>query len=291
MIRKIGIFLEMIKFEHTIFALPFAFMGALLGAVVMEKRLPAWSEIGWIVLAMVGARTAAMGLNRLIDRVIDKKNPRTRNRAIPSGLLGVGEVVLFIAVSFLVLLYAAWRLNPICIKLMPVAVFMLVIYSYTKRFTWACHLVLGLTIGLAPLGGWIAVTGAFDLPAWLLYVSVAFWLAGFDIIYATQDFEFDRKEGVHSIPARFGIAKALWISRAFHAVTSAGFLTLFWLTDLSWGYLIGTIAAAGILFYEHWLVKPNDLSHVHIAFFRMNSAVSSVMFIFTLFDLVVLHRW
>ncbi|QYR19908.1 putative 4-hydroxybenzoate polyprenyltransferase [Paenibacillus sp. sptzw28] len=291
MIRKFGIFLEMIKFEHTIFALPFAFIGALLGAVVMEKRLPEWSEIGWIVLAMIGARSAAMGLNRVIDRAMDKQNPRTERRAIPAGLLRTGEVMLFIIASFAILFIAAAKLNPLCMKLMPIAVVMLVLYSYTKRFTWLCHIVLGLTIGLAPLGGWVAVTGAFDLPAWLLYASVAFWLAGFDIIYACQDFEFDRREGVYSIPARFGLPGALWLARAFHFVTAAGFLTLFWLTQLSWGYLLGVVIAAAILFYEHWIVRPSDLSRVQTAFFTMNGVLSTVLFVFTLFDLVVLRKW
>ncbi|MBW7473446.1 putative 4-hydroxybenzoate polyprenyltransferase [Paenibacillus oenotherae] len=291
MIRKIKIFLEMIKFEHTIFALPFAFMGALLGAVVMEKRLPQWGEIGWIILAMVGARSAAMGLNRVIDSAIDKKNPRTEKRAIPAGLLRAGEVFLFIAVSFVLLFVASSRLDPICMKLMPVAVIMLVLYSYTKRFTWLCHVFLGLTIGLAPLGGWVAITGAFDLSAWLLYGSVALWIAGFDIIYACQDFEFDRKEGVYSIPARFGLMGALWIARCFHAVTAVGFLALFWMTDLSWGYLLGTAAAAVILFYEHWLVKKADMTRVQTAFFTMNGVLSMVIFASSLLDLVVLRQW
>lgn len=291
MIRKIGIILEMIKFEHTIFALPFAFMGALLGAVVMEKRLPDWSEIGWIILAMIGARSAAMGLNRVIDSAIDKKNPRTEKRAIPAGLLRVGEVLLFIAVSFVLLFLASSRLDPICMKLMPIAVVLLVLYSYTKRFTWLCHVFLGLTIGLAPLGGWVAVTGSFDLTAWLLYGAVALWIAGFDIIYACQDFEFDRKEGVHSIPARFGLTGALWIARCFHIITAVGFLTLFWMTDLSWGYLIGTAAAAIILFYEHWLVKKADMTRIQTAFFTMNGVLSMVIFASTLLDLLVLRQW
>lgn len=291
MIRKIAIFLEMIKFEHTIFALPFAFMGALLGAVVMDKRLPEWSEIGWIIVAMVGARSAAMGLNRIIDSAIDKKNPRTEKRAIPAGLLRAGEVLLFIAVSFVLLFLASSRLDPICMKLMPIAVIMLVLYSYTKRFTWLCHVFLGLTIGLAPLGGWVAVTGAFDPSAWLLYGAVALWIAGFDIIYACQDFEFDRKEGVYSIPARFGLMGALWIARSFHIVTAAGFLTLFWMTDLSWGYLVGTAAAALILFYEHWLVKKADMTRVQTAFFTMNGVLSIVIFASTLLDLVVIRQW
>ncbi|MFC0335487.1 UbiA-like polyprenyltransferase [Paenibacillus sepulcri] len=291
MIRKFRIFLEMIKVEHTVFALPFAFIGALLGAVVMENRLPQWSEIGWVLLAMVGARSAAMGLNRVIDRVIDKKNPRTEKRAIPAGLLKTSEVILFIAISFIVLFFAAAKLNPLCIKLMPIAVLMLVFYSYTKRFTWLCHLVLGLTIGLAPLGAWVAVTGEFAWPAWILFGTVTFWLAGFDIIYACQDFDFDRKEGVHSIPARFGLSGALWLARLFHLITAAGFLTLFWMTNLSWGYLLGVVIALGILFYEHLIVKPADLSRVQTAFFTMNGALSITLFGFTLIDLMVLHQW
>ncbi|GGD69217.1 UbiA-like polyprenyltransferase [Paenibacillus nasutitermitis] len=291
MIRKFGIFLEMIKVEHTIFALPFAFIGALLGAVFMENRLPEWSEIGWVLLAMVGARSAAMGLNRVIDRVIDKKNPRTEKRAIPAGLLKTGEVMLFIAISFIVLFYAAAKLNPLCIKLMPIAVLMLVLYSYTKRFTWLCHLVLGLTIGLAPLGAWVAVTGEFAWPAWVLFTAVVFWLAGFDVIYACQDFDFDRKEGVHSIPARFGLAGALVLARIFHLITAACFLALFWMTDLSWGYLLGVVIALGILFYEHLIVKPTDMSRVQTAFFTMNGALSITLFGFTFIDLMVLHQW
>lgn len=291
MIRKLRIILEMIKFEHTVFALPFAFMGAVLGAVVMENRLPSWAEIGWIALAMFGARSAAMSLNRLIDKAIDLRNPRTENRALPAGLLKSAEVLLFIIVTFAILFIAAANLDPIAMKLMPIAVFFLVLYSYTKRFTWLCHVFLGLTIGLSPLGGWVAITGSFDIAAWLLYITVALWIAGFDIVYATQDYEFDRKSGVHSIPARFGIAKALWIARAFHVVTAIGFITLFWLTDLSWAYLAGTIISIVMLFYQHFLVKPNDLSRVQLAFFGMNGTLSVVLFAFTIFDLVVLHQW
>ncbi|MWC28466.1 UbiA-like polyprenyltransferase [Paenibacillus sp. MMS18-CY102] len=289
MIRKIRIFLEMIKFEHTVFALPFAFMGAILGAITMEGRWPTWAELGWILLAMVGARTAAMALNRLIDRGIDALNPRTEMRAIPAGLLKVSEVVLFIIISFAVLIYASAQLNELCVKLMPLAVFMLVLYSYTKRFTWLCHVVLGLTIGLSPLGAWVAVTGQFEPAAWVLFGTVALWLAGFDIIYATQDFEFDRTNKVHSIPARFGIRGALWIARSLHLVTAIGFITLFFITDLSWAYLAGTMISCIILFYQHWLVRPTDLSRVQIAFFPMNGTLSVVLFAFTLLDLLVLR--
>ncbi|MDF2718817.1 MAG: prenyltransferase [Paenibacillus sp.] len=289
--NKVKIFLEMIKFEHTIFALPFAFMGALLGSVVRFDALPTWPQIGWIILAMVGARSAAMGLNRLIDKAIDKKNPRTANRAIPAGLLSSIEVLLFIILSFVLLFWAAANLNPLAMKLLPIAVFMTVIYSYTKRFTWACHIILGLTIALAPLGGWVAVTGNIDWAAVVLYVSVAFWTAGFDVIYACQDAEYDRKEGLYSIPSRFGIGRALLLARLFHVVTAAGLLSLFLMTELSWWYLVGLLVSYAIMFYEHYIVSPNDLSKLNTAFFTMNGVLSVVVFSFTFIDLVVHYLW
>lgn len=291
MMSKVRIFLEMIKFEHTLFALPFAFVGAILGAVTVEKRLPDWSECGWILLAMVGARTAAMGLNRLIDRAIDERNPRTAMRAIPAGLLKSKDVIIYIIISFILLFWAAAQLNSLAVKLLPLTVFFLVIYSYTKRFTWACHLVLGLTIGLAPLGGWVAVTGGMTWTAIILYITVALWTAGFDTIYACQDVEIDRKEGLYSIPARFGIARALGIARMLHALTAAGFALLLIMTDLSWWYFAGTIISAAILLYEHRLVKPNDLSKLNAAFFTMNGVLSAVIFVFTFIDLVVVRSW
>lgn len=291
MIRKLGIILEMIKFEHTVFALPFAYMGAILGTIVAEDRLPLWSEIGWITLAMFGARSAAMSLNRLIDKRIDYSNPRTKNRALPAGLLRSAEVLLFIVASFAMLIYASAHLDDITMKLMPIAVFMLVFYSYTKRFTWLCHIVLGLTIGLSPLGGWVAVTGEFNAAAWVLYATVSLWIAGFDIVYATQDRDYDERAGLHSIPVRFGIAGALWIARALHVVTAVGFLALFWMTGLGWAYLLGAVIAVSLLFYQHYLVKPTDLSRVQVAFFGMNGTLSVVLFLFVLFDLLVLRQW
>lgn len=290
MLNKLKIFLEMIKFEHTIFALPFAYMGAVLGSVVIEDRLPAWTEIFWVTLAMIGARSAAMGLNRLIDRYIDAKNPRTAKRAIPAGLLSVKEVIIFIVCSFILLFVAAFQLNILSVKLLPVAVFFLVFYSYTKRFTWLCHIVLGLTIGLAPLGGWVAVTGEINTVAIIFYISVACWTAGFDVIYACQDADFDREKGLYSIPSYFGIRKGLWIAKGLHLVTAVGFISLIGLTDLGWLYIIGTMIALCILYYEHSLVKPHDLSKLNTAFFTMNGILSCVVFIFTLIDLVVLYR-
>lgn len=287
MFKKIGIFLQMIKFEHTIFALPFAFMGALLGSVVMFDKLPSWSQIGWIVIAMFGARSAAMGLNRLIDRISDAKNPRTAGRAIPAGLLRIGEVVIFIAVSFILLFWAAFKLNPLSAKLLPIAVFLLVLYSFTKRFTWACHLILGLTIALAPLGGWVAVTGSVNWTSMVFYFTIVFWTAGFDVIYSCQDVEFDIKEGLYSIPVRFGVEHALVIARVFHILTAIGFVSLLFITDLSWWYVAGMIIAYIILFYEHYIVSPSDLSRLQTAFFTMNGVLSIVVFSFTLIDLVV----
>lgn len=287
--HKIKTFLEMIKFEHTIFALPFAFMGAVLGAVVMTDALPTWQQIIWVTLAMVGARSAAMGLNRVIDAAIDAKNPRTALRAIPAGLLSKKEVLIFIVISFAVLFYAASQLNSLCVKLLPIAVFLLTLYSYTKRFTWLCHVVLGLTIGLAPLGGWIAVTASFDIAAFVLYIAVAFWIAGFDIIYACQDVDFDRKEGLHSIPSRFGITGALRTAKAFHLITAIAFFALWGLAELQWWYAAGLIISYAVLFYEHLLVKPNDLSRMNTAFFTMNGILSIVVFAFTLLDVLVLR--
>ncbi|WP_025718936.1 UbiA-like polyprenyltransferase [Paenibacillus sp. 1-18] len=287
MFKKIAIFLEMIKIEHTLFALPFAFMGAVLGSVVVTGSLPSWHQIGWILLAMVGARSAAFGFNRMIDRVIDGKNPRTAGRAIPAGLLKSSEVVIFIIISLLLLFWASFKLSPLAFKLFPLAFFMLVFYSYTKRFTWLCHVVLGLTIGLAPLGAWVAVTGQMDMTALVLYLTITFWTAGFDIIYACQDIDFDQNEGVYSIPARFGIAGALNIARAFHVITAIGFIVLFFVADLSWWYLAGMIISYIILFYEHYILSPKDMSRLQTAFFTMNGVLSMVVFAFTLIDLVV----
>ncbi|MBO8169534.1 MAG: UbiA family prenyltransferase [Thermoanaerobacteraceae bacterium] len=279
---KFKTFLEMIKFEHTIFALPFAYLGAFLAS----GGVPTGHDLLWITLAMVGARTAAMSLNRLIDRHIDAKNPRTANRALPRGLLSVGEVWVYTILSFIVLFVAAVQLNWLCVQLMPVAVFVLVIYSYTKRWTWACHLVLGVALGLAPLGSWVAVTGKIELPGVLLGLAVAFWVAGFDIIYACQDYDFDRAEGIHSIPARFGIPAALVISAALHVAAPVLLAAVGFYLKLGVFYLFGVIIAAGLLFYEHKLVKPDDLSKIGVAFLNMNGYLSTVMFLFTLLDVL-----
>ncbi|NEW06080.1 UbiA family prenyltransferase [Paenibacillus sp. SYP-B3998] len=287
MFTKLKIFLEMIKFEHSVFALPFAFMGAILGSVVLNGHLPTWMQILWITLAMVGARTAAMSLNRVIDKAIDKKNPRTVNRAIPAGLISIKQVFIYIILSFALLFWATSNLSSLSMKLLPIAVFFLVIYSYTKRFTWACHFVLGLTLGLAPLGGWIAVTGQFTWSSIVFYLTVVCWSSGFDLIYACQDTEFDRKEGLYSLPSRFGIKAALMTARVLHALTAVGLITLFFMTHLSWFYLVGLVIAYFLLYKEHRLVSPNDLSKVNAAFFTMNGVLSLVVFVFTLLDVFV----
>lgn len=280
--NKLKIFLEMIKFEHTIFALPFAYVGALL----VEKKLPAAHDLLWITLAMVGARTAAMSLNRIIDRRIDARNPRTAGRALPKGLLSVAEVWVYVFISFALLLYSAYQLSPLAFRLFPVAVLVLLTYSYTKRFSWACHLFLGAALGLAPLGSWIAIAGHFDLAPVLLALGVLFWVAGFDIIYACDDYEFDRREGLYSIPARFGIKSALYISAAFHILAPILFLAAGLLLNLGALYLAGLAVAVVILFYQHTLVRPDDLSRAGVAFFNLNGILSMVMFAFTFLDIL-----
>jgi len=285
--NKVKIFLEMIKFEHSIFALPFAYMGALLGSVVIHDSLPSWAQIGWITLAMVGARTAAMGLNRIIDRVIDSKNPRTAGRAIPAGLISAGTAMVFVIISFIAFFWATYNLNPLSMKLLPIAVVFLVFYSYTKRFTWLCHIVLGLTIAMGPMGGWVAVTGEINGISLVLYFTIALWTAGFDVIYACQDAESEKSTGVYSIPSKFGVKAGLIVARIFHILTAIGLLTMFFMTDLSYVYLIGLIIAYLILIYEHRLVSPNDLSKLNAAFFTMNGVLSVVVFTFTFIDLVL----
>jgi len=287
-IGRVKTFSEMIKFEHTVFALPFAYLGAFLAL----KKTPAASQLFWITLAMVGARTAAMALNRLIDRHIDARNPRTAERAIPKGLLSLAEVWFYVIASFALLLVAAWQLNPLglavplTVKLMPIAVVILSIYSYTKRFTWTCHLVLGLAIGLAPVGSWVAVTGQMTWPSVALGLAVATWVAGFDVIYACQDYEFDKAHGIHSVPARFGLRAALIISSVLHGLTALLLTGMGLYLGLGYFYWLGVLIAVGILIYEHSLVSPTDLSRLDAAFFNMNGILSVIMFIFTFADII-----
>ncbi|HSB34155.1 MAG TPA: UbiA-like polyprenyltransferase [Nitrospirota bacterium] len=282
-VRKIRIILEMIKFEHTIFALPFAFTGALLAA----RGIPSWGTILWITVAMVGARSAAMGFNRWADREIDAENPRTKTRALPRKLVSPEQVIVFIALSSSVLIFAAYKLNPLCFYLSPLALGIVFLYSYTKRFTFLAHAFLGLAISGAPLGAWIAVKGRFDASAFVLALAVLFWLLGFDVLYALQDIDFDRKSGLHSIPQRFGIGRSLWISRLSHAVTMAALFWLASLLSLGWYYVAGVIISLCLIVYEHTLVREGDLSKLDFAFFNMNGYISVTIFFFTLLDVLL----
>jgi 4-hydroxybenzoate polyprenyltransferase len=282
MLNKIKIILEMIKFEHTIFALPFAFTGALLAL----DGLPTGRQAFWIVVAMVGARSAAMGFNRWADRHIDAANPRTKTRALPMGLVSPAQVLVFITVSSALLVLAAYMLNPLAFALSPVALGIVFFYSYTKRFTVLAHLFLGLAISGAPMGAWIAVTGRFDFPALVLGLAVLFWLLGFDILYALQDLAYDRSAGLHSIPQQYGIRASLWISRAAHALTMFCLFWLFELLPVGMLYLFGVVIALGLIIYEHTLVKEDDLSKLDMAFFNMNGYISVTIFLFTLFDVL-----
>lgn len=282
---KVKVFLEMVKFEHTIFALPYAYIGMVMASFYTTGGWPSWSQVLWITLAMVGARSAAMALNRVIDRVIDAKNPRTANREIPKGIVSVSEAVVFIVASFALLGVSSWMLTPLAFYLMPLAVAILVLYPYVKRFSWACHLVLGAADGLAPLGAWIAITGSFGMPGILLGLAVAAWIAGFDIIYGCQDVDFDRKEGVHSIPARFGIGRGLWISRGLDVLTIVFLLLIPFYIHLGVLYYVGVALVAVLLVIEHRLISPTNLSNINIAFFTVNSYVAMTIFVFTLGDI------
>lgn len=281
-LKKIKIFLEMIKFPHTVFALPFAFTGAVLAA----GGIPSGYRIFWIAVAMVGARTAAMGLNRLIDAEIDAKNPRTSGRAIPAGLLGKGTVAAFIVVSLGIFVYSAYRLNQLCLYLSPLAIVLLAGYSFCKRFTSFSHLVLGLCLAAAPVGAWIAVKGALEVPALLLGLGVLFWVAGFDILYALQDLDFDRSEGLHSIPARLGVTRSLLLARLFHLVMPVTLIVLYLMLNLGPVFLVGVLMAAALLFHEHRLLRGGDLTRLDAAFFNVNGYISMALFAFTLIDVL-----
>ncbi|WP_131847933.1 UbiA-like polyprenyltransferase [Baia soyae] len=286
--HKLRLIQDMIKFEHSIFALPFAYLGAVLGSLEVLGRFPTWAQIGWITLAMVGARSAAMALNRVIDRKIDARNPRTATRHIPAGLISEMFAWGFVVVSFIVLFVAAYQLNMLAVKLLPVAVFFLVLYSYTKRFTWLCHVVLGIATALGPLGGWVATTGQIDLKSLILFATVALWIGGFDVIYACQDVDFDKREGLHSIPSRFGVRVALVISSWMHVGTALGLIALAFFTQLSWIYVLGVVIAVMILVYEHSIVSADDLSRLNMAFFTMNGVLSMIVFIFSFADVLMI---
>ncbi len=265
----------MIKIEHTLFALPFAFLGMVLAA----RGWPSWGVVGWIVVAMVGARSAAMGFNRLVDRRIDAENPRTAGRALPAGQVSPAFVTLFILASCGLLVLAAWQLNPLALALAPVALAILLGYSYTKRFTAFAHLVLGLALAGAPLGAWIAVRGSVEATPFLIAGVVVLWVSGFDVLYALQDEAFDRRRGLHSIPARIGTVPSLWVSGALHAamlVLLAQLPRIY--SGLGVGFWAGFAGCVAMLAYQHWIVRPRDLSRLDAAFFTANGVLSVWLF-------------
>lgn len=273
-IKNTRLTLEMIKIEHTLFALPFAFLGAVLAA----RGLPSPWQILWIVVAMVGARSAAMAFNRIADRSFDARNPRTASRALPAGLLSVGFVWAFTIAAAALFVVAAAMLNRLTLILAPVALACVLLYSFTKRWTQFSHLVLGACLSIAPTGAWIAVRGEIGSPVpLLLSLVVLLWTAGFDVLYACQDYDFDRSEGLRSMPARVGIARALWIARALHAAAFLALVWLFLITGLGPVALIGVVATAALLVYQHRLVRTDDLSRLNAAFFTTNAFVSVIL--------------
>jgi len=282
-LHNLRVTLEMIKWEHSIFALPFALCGAMLAA----GGFPAPRQLAWIIVAMIAARSAAMAFNRLADASIDAANPRTRIRALPAGHLTPAFVATFVVISSGIFVLAASQLNRLTLYLSPVALAVLLLYSYTKRFTRWSHLVLGFALGIAPAAAWIAVRGSLDPRILLLTAAVTFWVGGFDVLYACQDFDFDRETGLHSLPRYFGIRRALWIARVFHLAMVLLLVALL----VSFG--LGRVAACGVLvvilllLYEHSLVRPNDLSNLNAAFFTMNGVISVLFFAFVAGDLLL----
>lgn len=282
MFRKLRLTLEMIKFEHSVFALPFALISVILAS---GENFP-WKKLAWIIVAMVGARSAAMAFNRIVDRHFDAENPRTQNRALPAGQVSFGYVSTFTLASSLVFILASLQLNLLCFWLSFPALGILFFYSYTKRFTNYSHLVLGFCLCMAPLGAWIALKGEFHWIPGLIGLAVILWTAGFDILYSCQDIDYDHRKKLYSIPRRYGIASALRISSGLHVLMLPTLLALLWLAHLSWISLSGILLVAALLYYEHLLVRPNDLSRINAAFFTVNGFISLLLFV-----AIGLDRW
>jgi 4-hydroxybenzoate polyprenyltransferase len=282
-LHNLRVTLEMIKWEHSVFALPFALCGAMLAA----NGLPSFRQLVWIIVAMVAARSAAMAFNRLADAVIDASNPRTQTRALPSGTLTPAFVAGFVIISCAVFVLAAAQLNRLTLALSPVALAIVLLYSYTKRFTRWSHLVLGFALGIAPAAAWIAIRASLDPRILLLTAAVTFWVGGFDVLYSCQDYDFDREAGLHSIPRYCGIAKSLWIARLFHALMLLLLVALIVAFGLGKLAVAGVIAVAALLAYEHSLVAADDLSKLNAAFFTMNGVISVVFFGFVAADVLV----
>ncbi|MDP2401569.1 MAG: UbiA-like polyprenyltransferase [Actinomycetota bacterium] len=285
---KTAVLLELVKFEHSVFALPYAYIGALYGAAVLSDGWPEVAALIWITIVMVGARAFAFVLNRAIDKEIDARNPRTAGRAIPAGLIKARELWLFAAVMLAAYLFGVWQLAPLAQLLWPIPLLAFLVYPYTKRFTPLCHYWLGLCLGLAPVGGWVAVGAPIVHPApWLLGAAVMLWTAGFDMIYATQDVECDVRDGVHSMPADIGVAAALLQTRIAHILTVALLGAGGWFAGAGWPWFLGTGLAAALLWYENSIVSPNDLTRVNAAFFTVNGIIAIIVGIGAVADRLV----
>ncbi len=283
MLKKINILLEMIKFKHTVFAMPFALMGAVLAA----RSVPSLRVFFWVVIAMVGARTAAMTFNRIADYRFDAANPRTDKRALPAGEVSLKESWLMVGLASTMFFGACWMLNPLTLILSPFALGLTFFYSLTKRFTWFCHVILGVALAIAPLGGWVATTGSLVDYPWVLSLGVLFWVTGFDIIYASQDAEFDRKAGLYSMPASLGRKNAFRLAVSFHALAFFLFTLTGYFQELNIIYYIGIALTGSALFYQHLIVNPKDLSRIQVSFFSMNGFISLTLFAATCISLLM----
>ncbi|MCR4435687.1 MAG: UbiA-like polyprenyltransferase [Clostridiales bacterium] len=284
-LSKLRTYGELVMFSHTLFSIPFGLIAMFLAA----DGLPSpWITL-WTLIALVSARTAANALNRVVDKDIDALNPRTAGRHFPKGLVKTSEVLLFILVCLGLLVLSAFMLNPVCVVLLPVPLFIFFVYSFTKRFTWACHIILGMACGGAPVGAWIAVTGNITWVSLILGTIVMFWVAGFDIIYGAQDVDFDREEGLYSIPSVFGVKKALIVSAVFHFLCVLLLIYVGFLARLGWIYAAGVAIGTCLLFYEHRIVSPTNLKNVTIASYSVNQVVSTVLLVFTTADIFILR--
>ena len=283
-LKKLKSYGELVMFSHTLFSLPFA----LISMIWAADGLPSAATIFWILIALIGARNGANALNRIVDKDIDIKNPRTANRHLPMGLVKNNEALGIVLLCFFIFIISAYKLNTLCFMLSPVALFLFIIYSYTKRFTWICHIVLGITCAGAPVGAWLAVTGKFAITPIILGAIVTLWVSGFDIIYATQDIEFDRKVGLFSIPAKFGLKGALYISSLFHFVMIILLVSLYFIMHTGWIYLLGIFISAILLTFEHYIVSPTNEKKMKIASYNINQVVSVLIFIFTMLDFFIL---
>lgn len=281
--EKLKTFFSMVKVEHTLFALPFAFTSMLIAA----NGFPSWRIIGLIVLAMFGARSGAMGFNRIADAKIDARNPRTEKRDIPAGRISVAEASLYVVLSFALYFFAAYMLNPLCFYLSPIPFIVFILYSYTKRFTFLCHIVLGTALGIAPIGAWAAVTGTINFPISIMGLAVLFWVSGFDIVYACQDIEFDKSEGLFSIPRFIGLKNSLMLARLFHLIAFALFIYTWHGLNAGYVYLAGILLSGAFMVYQHAIIKPSDLSRLGMAFFNLNAYISLTICVFTFIDVMI----